>query len=1073
MQGSDLRAVLLQIPMTLHLRIALLLLGSGLSALLYQTAWQRSFRLIFGATTGASAAVLGVFMAGLGLGGWWLGKRAEQKTRPLDFYARLEFGVCLVAAVSPWTMRLLGQAYLALGGEPRLGLWGATLARLFVALLVMGPAAWFMGGTLPAAARAAETDDDAGRRHLALLYAMNTTGAVLGSVIGTFALFEFLGTRLSLWVGCLVNLLVAVVARAWARALPEIPVVMGSNEAGPTRESATERWERRAVYLAALLVGVAFMGGELVWYRVASPLLGGSTYSFGLILAVALAGIGLGGWLYSRHTDGRITWVLLAITVLGEAFFLGLPLWLGDSLAIFAIHVRNLAALGFHGLILAWTMVCFVVVFPVALIAGYQFPVLIALLGRGRHQVATQVGQAYLYNAAGSVVGSLLVGFVLLPRLGAIETWRGLIVALFVVAILALFWARRRREFRLSPSLLLAALLAGGSLCAITAVGPTAAWRHSPIGAGRVSIAGFDANGLKSWINTRRKTVVWERDGVDVSVALTADTSANFIVSGKSDGNVQGDRGTQAMTALMAALLHPNPKQGFVLGLGTGMSAGWLAKALEHVDVAELEPAIVEVARSVSKANGNVLAAKNVNLFLGDGREFLLTTNKFYDVIMSEPSNPYRAGVASLFTVEFYHAVRQRLAPRGIFSQWLQGYEIDTSVVLLTLRSLREVFPFVEIWQSQDSDIVLLASGEPRTYDLRRIRERAQKAPYLDVMRRTWLQEGAEALFSHAFGNAKFVDTLIQRNDPPVNTDDENLLEFAVARTVGRTQSAAAGDLFSLALASGADEVSVENGHLDREEIRTLRPRNFFISGSPLTSDLAHLRNARSALFESGCVGSGRSPLDPKSDMPVARDLVEAYAYGRVLGLSGAEGVLPLAERLASEAFLAEADYLRGLYEDAIQHPEVALGHYERALLALRDEVLPLCELATQLVDSSVVLAKRHPEWAMRVARILMAQPFAAYLIDSKRIAAAQQLAFISLDPRVCVEALGKDLLLPTWTLKFLGARLECLQRAGHPLAKAAARQFAEFFANTSGDYGITVEKPQPAASVRSPSQPQ
>jgi spermidine synthase len=1055
----------------LHLRISLLLLGSGMSALLYQTAWQRSFRLIFGATTGASAAVLSVFMAGLGLGGWWLGRRVERRPRPLEYYARLEFGVCLVAAVSPFTTKLLGQAYLALGGEPRLGLWGATFARLLVAVLVMGPAAWFMGGTLPAAARAAETEQDASRRHLALLYALNTTGAVIGSVIGTFALFELLGTRLSLWFGCLINLLVAVVARAWARTLPETPVASRNEEVGHG-ESPIQRAERLAAYLAAGLVGIAFMGSELVWYRVASPLLEGSTYSFGLILAVALSGIGLGAWLYSRHSDARITWALLAITVLGEAFCLGLPLWLGDSLAIFAIHLRNLAALGFGALILAWAIVCAVIVFPVALVAGYQFPVLIALLGRGRHQVAAHVGKAYLYNTAGSVLGSLLVGFVLLPRVGAIRTWRGLIVALLVVALLALFWAWRRRELRLTPSLLLIGLLACGSIGSLRALGPTAAWRHSPIGAGRVLLSGSDANALRNWLNTQRRSVFWERDGVDVSVAMSNEAGISFIVSGKCDGNVQSDRGTQAMSGLMAALLHPNPKQGFVLGLGTGMSAGWLAKALEHVDVAELEPAIVEVARSVGAANGNVLSAKNVNIFLGDGREFLLTTHKLYDIMMSEPSNPYRAGVASLYTVEFYRTVRQHLAPQGIFVQWLQGYEIDTSVVLLTLRTLREVYPLVEIWQSQDSDIVFLASTEPRNYDIQRIRERAQTAPYLEVMRRTWLQEGAEALFSHVYGNAKFVDKLIARNEPPCNTDDENLLEFAVARTAGNSHSNAGIDLYSLALASGADEVSLTNGHLDREEIRSVRPRNFLISGGSLPGDLIHLHNARSALFESGCVGNGRSPLAPKSDFPAPHDLIEAFAYGRVLALRGAEAVLPLAERLEKAAFTAEAGYLRGLYEEANKHPELALGHYERALIALRDDTIPLCDIASQLVDSSVALAQRHPDWVTRIARELNARPFIAYLIDNKRIAAAQQLAFASSDPQLCVEALGKDLLVPTWTKRFLAARMECLERARHPLAKTAERQFAEYLEKTSGDYGLAVEKPKPEATAPNSDQP-
>ncbi len=705
--------------------------------------------------------------------------------------------------------------------------------------------------------------------------------------------------------------------------------------------------------------------------------------------------------------------------------------------------------------------------------AAVQFPVLIALLGRGRQQVAAHVGQVYLYNTAGSVLGSLLVGFVLLPRVGAIRTWRGLIVSLLVVALLALFWAWRRRELRFTPSLVLIGLLAGGSISSLRALGPTAAWRHSPIGAGRVVLSGSDANALKYWLNSQVRSVSWERDGVNVSVAMSNDEGISFIVSGKSDGNVQSDRGTQAMLGLMAALLHPNPKQGFVLGLGTGMSAGWLAKALEHVNVAELEPAIVEVARSVGAANGNVLSAKNVKLFLGDGREFLLTSNKFYDIMVSEPSNPYRAGVASLYTVEFYQTVRRRLAAQGIFVQWLQGYEIDTSVVLLTLRTMREVFPFVEIWQSQDSDIVFLASAEPRTYDIQRIRERVQTAPYLELMRRAWLQEGAEALFSHAYGNAKFVDKLIARNEPPTNTDDENLLEFAVARTVGQRHSSAGIDLYSLALSSGADDMSVTNGNLDREVLRSVRPRNFLISGGSLPGDLVHLHNARSALFESGCVGSGRTPLTPKSDFPAPRDLVEAFASGRVLALRGSEAALPLAERLEKEAFTAEANYLRGLYEEANKHPELALSHYEQALITLRDDIIPLCDIASQLIDSSVALAKHHPDWVARIARLLMARHFVAYLSDGKRIAGAQQLAFVSSDPQLCVEALGKDLLTPTWTKRFLAARMECLERAKHPLAKVAERQFAEYLEKTSGDYGLADEKPKPEATAPTADQPQ
>jgi spermidine synthase len=487
------------------------------------------------------------------------------------------------------------------------------------------------------------------------------------------------------------------------------------------------------------------------------------------------------------------------------------------------------------------------------------------------------------------------------------------------------------------------------------------------------------------------------------------------------------------------------------------MSAGWLAKALEHVDVAELEPAIVEIARAASSANADVLHANNVNLFLGDGREYLLTTRKSYDVIVSEPSNPYRAGVASLFTADFYRIVRKRLAPGGIFVQWQQGYEVDASVVLLALRSLREVFPFVEIWQAQESDIAFLASAEPRTYDVGLIRERARREPYLGAMRRTWLVEGVEGLLSHVYGSSAFVERLIAVNHPPVNTDDENLLEFSVARSVGKLSSSAASELFSTSLALGADEVSLQNGELDRGLVRALRHRSFIISGGSMPSEFASLRDARAALFESGCVGDGRMPLAPGSELLVPRDLVDAYAMGRLFALSGSAAAAPIIERLDAEGYAEEASFLRALQAQSAGRFEQALDHLEHAIVGLRRNALPLCELARQVVELATELAPRVPGASGRFARVLYAQPFAGYLAQTARTAAAQRLAFASGDPKLCVDALGAELRRPTWSLGFLSARLECLRRAQHPLVGMAEDDLVEYLGNAAGGYGIAV----------------
>ncbi|MBD3297309.1 MAG: spermidine synthase, partial [candidate division Zixibacteria bacterium] len=199
--------------MTIRLSyVTALLFGSGLCALIYQVAWMKQLALIFGASTAASAAVLAIFMGGLGLGGVLIGKRADRHQRPLVLYAQLEMSIALAAAVSPFLIMGARALYISLGGSVVLGLTGATLVRLLLSAIIIGIPAVLMGGTLPAAARAAETEDDIGRNRIAVLYGINTLGAVTGALLSTFVLLESQGIKLTLWLACLINSAVALIA---------------------------------------------------------------------------------------------------------------------------------------------------------------------------------------------------------------------------------------------------------------------------------------------------------------------------------------------------------------------------------------------------------------------------------------------------------------------------------------------------------------------------------------------------------------------------------------------------------------------------------------------------------------------------------------------------------------------------------------------------------------------------------------------------------------------------------------------------------------------------------------------
>jgi hypothetical protein len=271
-------------------------------------------------------------------------------------------------------------------------------------------------------------------------------------------------------------------------------------------------------------------------------------------------------------------------------------------------------------------------------------------------------------------------------------------------------------------------------------------------------------------------------------VSLQSEDGYSFFLNGKSDGHARTDAPTQVMSGIIGAALSPNPQSALVIGLGTGSTAGWLAEVpmMEIVDVVELEPAIVDVARDCSPVNQNALKHPKVNLIIGDAREVLVTSRSRYDIIFSEPSNPYRAGISSLFSRDFYIAVTERLNDSGIFIQWLQGYEVDSQVVRTALATLGSVFGSVESWSVHKSDLLLLASEQPLQHDIERIDELLTTEPFRSALNWTWGVEGVEGLYTGFIASSAFADAVAEQESRWINTDDRPIIEFGFARNVGR-----------------------------------------------------------------------------------------------------------------------------------------------------------------------------------------------------------------------------------------------------------------------------------------------
>ena len=307
---------------------------------------------------------------------------------------------------------------------------------------------------------------------------MNTLGAVAGAASGTFFLFERFGNHTTLYIACVLNAGVAGVA--WLMSRGE--TLQESRAAAPRRDTSQETAAPLPlVLLASAVTGFVFLLMDLVWYRMLSPIFGGTAFTFGLILAVALLGIGIGGVMYSLAAgERRPTLNGFACTCALEALFVTIPFALGDRLAILAMLLQPLGTLGFYGNVLGWFALCSVIVLPAAIIAGIQFPMLLGLLGRGRDEIGTQTGAAYAWNTAGAIVGSLAGGFGFIPVLTATGTWKLVAILLVICAFLAAIVGQRGRgrPLRALPSVLIGTFVI---LMWVFATGPTAAWRHSQL----------------------------------------------------------------------------------------------------------------------------------------------------------------------------------------------------------------------------------------------------------------------------------------------------------------------------------------------------------------------------------------------------------------------------------------------------------------------------------------------------------------------------------------------------------------------------------------------------------------
>ncbi len=1031
--------------------ISLLLFGSGISVLIYQTVWLREFRLIFGSSSAASAAVLAIFFGGLGAGSIVLGWKVDKKPRrPVRFFALLQLFIAISAAASPFLLELVRTKYMSMGGTAQFGTFPATALRLALALVVLIVPTFLIGGTLPAASRVGETETDISRRKLALAFGANILGAFFGLLISTFYLLEHFGNRMTLWLACGLNLLVSLVAFVVFLSSRPVPV---SPEKIPDDQSP--RAPLTIVLLAAIIVGLVFLLMGLVSSRMMAPLLGASTFTCAILLAVALLGIGAGSFAYAFFGwENRPRLSTLALTCAAESFFIAVPFALGDRIAVLALLLRPLTAFGFCGNIFGWSQIAAIVVFPATFFAGLQFPMLIALLGKSRENIGWHTGLVSMAIAIGAIAGSFATCG-LISFLSITGVWKLSVIVLATLAVI--IWITSLLKDRRAFALTLSGLLTAAAILMLFALGPTAAWRQGPIGAGRGEQGNVtSANAKEEWLRGARRYVSYQADGVENCVGISSGTGLSLLINGKPAAHALYDASTYVTTGLLGAIMQPAAKRALVLGLGPGSTAGWLAEVpgMERVDVVELEPAMRKVAELCTPVNRNVLANPKVHIAIGDPREALLTTRESYDLIVSEPSDANGAGASGFYTRRYYDNATRRLRPGGLFLQQLPAYETDSSTIRSILATFAAAFPAVEVWQTDGTDLLFVGAMDPRRYAVDALRVRMTQEPFKTALTKIWRVTDVEGLLAHYIANDSFIRKFFTGGKNLLNTDDGNAVEFGLARTAGSFGGFEIPQLREAAHRQEADRPAI-TGTVDWSSVNDQNATIYTALGQmhpPVYSFLDSDQRRRVAAQTAYIDGNVTSALQLWRSQPRdAENLTEWAMMAELLGATGDGDALKYIEKVSTLNF-GEASMLVALLRFSQGRSTEATEALEAAFESLRTDpwAMPVLVTHSFSIAQHIALQDAGEALAPRLYRALE-KPFAVNVAEASR---RKSLALIAagIDRRGHSEYSHKAIAAfepnVPWNREFLQARRDCYRTLSDPRAKKAEQDLSQFLAN-------------------------
>lgn len=1018
-----------RIPARVFRLASTLFVLSGATGLAYQVIWFKRFAHVWGSTSLAFAAVAGSFLFGLGLGAWLIGRLADRIARPLRWYGACELAIGVLALVIPFEIAaLIGASvglYATIPEQPLL----RYLFQFTITLLVIGPPCVLMGGTLPLLIRLLTPRAGSLDHATGWLYAINTMGAATGCYLTGFHLLPLIGILWTNVLAAAVNVTIGLVALAASRAKQRAPEGAPRPPApGPERPASAGPWAPRGAQLAAAFAGCGALVLEMTWSRQLALVLGGSTYAFTATLFVVLVGIALGSLIYHRwlrpvasrwETPLAAIGVLTVATLAGKAGLPALSRWVAPE------GVRHLRAdAGWNGAICVGASLALEMIPAVTM--GLLFPLFIHRTRAGAERVGAAVGSVYAWNTLGSIAGAGFTAVLLFPHLGTAGAM-ALALGLYLLALLVLMpWRDPRASVAGSTTALV------GAVAVVLAARPidplltnSGMFHYGPPAA----LVG-DLAPVGQWRSAF--TPLFFREGASSNVLVTRARAAGVTlrVNGKVDGSDGGDMTQQLGIAYFPLFLAPAAKDIMVIGFGTGTTPGAaLMVPGTRVTCCEIEPAVYECAAQFAAVNHRPYEMNRAprdpgrfSMIFGDGRTALQGSGRKFDLILSEPSNPWIAGVSNLFTREFFRTARQHLNEGGVLAQWVQTYSFTSADYMMIVRTLRTEFPhYGVVIFSDGSDTVLLASTRPLLPDpvgLAALQRVVDRSPGITADLETWFggTRLGDLLVSHYLVGEQELNRLVDADgSTAINTDLHLRLEFDAPLHLFRKvapEEDAAGALLS----------GVEPGWVEQLAERAGFPRDsaaFDLALGKRLLDIAANPRVRSGPAKTealeGAVVRFESALAKRAD------LAQAYrwlARARLL-----QGRRPEAfTAIATAARLAPVDArIRG----ELGHAFFGAGRYGEAIAEYR---------AALRLHGRVVAADGSMLWANNLAWVLAAGPDARWRDGAEAVRWAE---------RACIAERNEDVMtLDTYAaaLAEAGRFEEALNISQRIIELAAAR---------------------------------